>query len=81
MTHAKATEFDTPPSHRPGVGAAITQLEETLRQLLGAGTRYVLVIAVDKGDRLDVQAVTDTSAGDAMALLRYAQATGFDSVQ
>lgn len=81
MKQVDVTELDVPPTSQPGVDAAIAQLEKTLRQLLGAGTTYVLVIAQDRGDALHVQAVTDTSPEHAMHLLQYARASGFETTQ
>jgi hypothetical protein len=81
MKHVGVTDSDVPPSDQPGVDAAIQQLEGALRQLLGAATTYVLVIAQDRGDALHVQAVTDTSPEHAMHLLNYAQASGFEGTK
>lgn len=78
MRQVAVTELDVPPSDQPGIDAAITQLEQSLRLLLGAATTYVLVISVDRGDALHVQAVTDTCAEHAQHLLRYALASGFE---
>ena len=75
-----AKELDTPPSRQPGVTELVLQLEADLRRLLGPGTRYVLVMAVEKPDAVHVQAVTDADAHLAMALMRYAQRTGFEAL-
>ena len=75
--HICVKDRGTPPTMRPGVDAVITQLEARLRQLLGANTTYVLVIAVDSPDMLEVQAVTDTDPDHAMQLLEWAKLSGF----
>lgn len=69
-----------PPMRHPGVVLAVTRLNAELARLLGPGTEYVLVIAQDADDLVNVQAMTNSAVARAHALLRAADLAGFDSL-
>jgi hypothetical protein len=77
---ADLTDGTTPPLQLAGVEKAISQLRRELLHLLGAGTEFCVVVAQDTPDLVHVQAMTNTSALRAKALLRIAAAADFDVV-
>jgi len=74
------TDKDTPPLRVPEVEMAVARLNAELQRALGTGTEYCLVIAQDSPSLLNVQAMTNTTALRAHALLRAADGVGFDSL-
>jgi hypothetical protein len=73
-------EQDVAPAFAPGVELAVMNLEAALRRVLGPDTCYVLVMAQNATDMVNVQATTNAPPALAQQLLGAALVRGFDSL-